>query len=132
LIIIIDLEHYEVPLCTQILLLIFAIVHIVFNPINPVYSAFCSLTYFVIIEFARIITEIIKKKDVLGGGDTKLVTICGFFLGIKDIPVFLLLTGIFGVFFSIGWKLLKKKEIFPFAPAIVMSLFILVLKYYGN
>jgi leader peptidase (prepilin peptidase)/N-methyltransferase len=86
----------------------------------------------VVIEFARIITEIIKKKEVLGGGDTKLIATCGFFLGINVIPMFLLLTGFFGIVFSVVWKYLKKREIFPFAPSIVASLFILMIKYYWN
>jgi prepilin signal peptidase PulO-like enzyme (type II secretory pathway) len=127
---IIDLEHYEIPEYTQILLGFFAILHILFNPIDPLYALFCALMYFAIIELVRIITEKIKKREVLGGGDTKLITICGFFLGIKVVGIFLFTAGVFGVIFSVIWKLLKKTEVFPFAPAIVMSLFILIIKYY--
>ena len=51
-------------------------------------------------------------------------------LGLYNITYFLLLVGVFGFISGLLWKYIKKEDIFPFAPAIVLSLFILVLKYY--
>lgn len=130
LITVIDFEHYEIPLYTQIPLLFFAIVHILANPINPLYAIFCAFVYLLIIEVVRIITEKIKKTEVLGGGDTKLIILCGIFLGLNNLGLFMLITGISGVLFSLIWKKIMKKNIFPFAPSILFSMFILLVRFY--
>lgn len=131
-IIVIDLESMEIPIYLQICLLIFAILHILINfEVDPLLSICSAVIYMAIGELARIIVEKIKKTDkVLGGGDSKLFALCGLILGLYNITYFLLLVGFFGFIFGMCWKIIKKEDIFPFAPAIVLSLFILVLKYY--
>lgn len=132
-IIIVDIEHFEIPLYLQFPLLLFAVFHILFNSnIDPIYSMFSAFVYFVVIELCRILVEKIKhNNEVLGGGDTKIITICGLFLGLGNIGVFLLWTGIIGCIFGLLWRLCKKDKVFPFAMPIVVTLFVFVVRYYG-
>ena len=131
-IIIVDIEHLEIPLYLQFTLLLFAVFHILFNSnIDPVYSIFSAFIYFVVIELCRILVEKIKdSSEVLGGGDTKIITICGLFLTLNKIGVFLLLTGLVGCLFGLIWRCVKKDKIFPFAMPIVVSLFVLMVGFY--
>ena len=131
-IIVVDLESMKIPVYLQLALLFFIIIHILINyKIDPVLSIISGIVYFFIGELARIIVEKIKKTDeVLGGGDSKLFALCGLMLGLNNIAYFLLLVGILGIVFGLFWKYIKKENIFPFAPAIMLSLFFLILKYY--
>ena len=131
-IVIVDLENMIIPISLQFSLLFFIIIHILINSkIDPLFSIVSAFIYFFIGELARIIVTYIKKTDeVLGGGDSKLFALCGLMLGLYNITYFLLLVGVFGFISGLLWKYIKKEDISPFAPAIVLSLFILVLKYY--
>lgn len=127
---IVDIETFEIPIYLQFGLLFFAIIYIIFNPVNPLLSMLNVFIYFLVIELCRIIVEKIKKSDeVLGGGDTKIIAICGLFLKFSDLGNFLFLIGIFGFVFGLLWRLIIKSKIFPFAMPIVASLFVLLIKY---
>lgn len=130
-IIVIDIETMEIPLYLQFCFIVFAIIHILINPIDPLISIFNAIIYFSIINFCVIIVEKIKGlNEVIGGGDIKIITICGLFLTIKDLGHFLLLTGFIGCIFGILWKNFKKNNIFPFALPIVFSFFIILTQSY--
>ena len=126
-----DVEHMEIPLHLQFMLLIFAIIYVLFNPIDPLYSIFSAFVYFLLIEACRLFVEKIKHTDeVLGGADTNIITVCGLFLTLHNLPMFFLLMGFFGCFFAIFWKYVKKSKLYPFAVPIVIALFTLILKNY--
>lgn len=127
---VIDIENYEIPLYTQIALILFAIVHIIVNPVNPVLLIVSGVIYFFVIEMARKLLERYKKTEVLGGGDIKLVALCGVFLGLKNLGFFFSIAGIVGVLFALIWKKKFKNNIFPFAPSLLFSLFILLFIFY--
>lgn len=132
-IVIIDLERMEVPVYLQAILLFFAVIYILLNyEIDPLFSLISACIYFIAAELARILVEKFKKDaNVLGGGDTKLITLAGLFLGVTNLGIFFLLCGVLGAIFGFIWIRIKKEKIFPFAPAIVISLFFLiVLKYF--
>ena len=69
-----------------------------------------------------------KKRDSLGGADLSLVLGIGFFLGVNSINLFLLLSGILGILFSVIWKKFYKKEEFPFGPSLLLAMFISILR----
>ena len=130
-IIVVDIEYLEIPMYLQFTFIFFAIIYILFNPVDPIFSMISAVVYFLIVELARIIVEKIKKSDeVLGGGDTKIITICGLFLTIKQLSLFFLIIGFFGCIFGLIWKVVKKDKIFPFAMPIVSGFFILLVRYY--
>ncbi len=67
------------------------------------------------------------KKDALGQGDVKFFAVAGLWLGISNLGWFCILSGILGVVLGIAWKALKKGDIFPFGPALILSLYLLLI-----
>ena len=129
LIILIDLKYLEIPTICLIALSILAILFIIFNvDIDALFALISAIIYFLFIKISTVVLEYkFPNKEFLGGGDEKLSLICGAFLGIKYIGIFYLLTGCFGIISSFIWKKIKKQDIFPFAPAMLISLFIIVV-----
>ena len=99
---------------------------IFYNNFDPLYSVFSAIIYFLLIFICGLIVEYWKKKDAIGGGDIKLITICGLVLGISLLPLFFLFSGLFGLIFGLIWKIIKKNEYFPFGPALVASFLFLI------
>ena len=124
--IITDLETYTIPDSTQLALLFTSLIFIFYNNFDPLYSVFSAIIYFLLIFICGLIVEYWKKKDAIGGGDIKLITICGLVLGISLLPLFFLFSGLFGLIFGLIWKIIKKNEYFPFGPALVASFLFLI------
>lgn len=123
-----DLETYTLPDLLQISLLVLALTFICNNNYNILYSILSAFSYFLVIYLTSLIVSRWKKKDALGGGDIKFITIVGLILGMHNITIFLFLAGLFGVIFGLIWKRFKKNEYFPFGPALIAS-FLLLLFY---
>lgn len=124
--IITDLETYTIPDSTQLALLFTSLIFIFYNNFDPLYSVFSAIIYFLLIFICGLIVEYWKKKDAIGGGDIKLITICGLVLGISLLPLFFLFSGLFGLIFGLIWQKVKKNEYFPFGPALVASFLFLI------
>lgn len=122
-----DLETYIIPDLMQISLLILSLVFIYYNNFDILYSVISAIVYFGIIFLSGFIVEKWKKKDAIGGGDIKFITIAGLVLGVSSLPFFFLFSGIFGVIFGLLWKKIKKNEYFPFGPALVVSFLLLLM-----
>ena len=129
LIILIDLKYLEIPTFGLIALSILAILFIIFNmDIDALFALISAVIYFIFIKISTVVLEYkFPNKEFLGGGDEKLSLICGLFLGIRYIGIFYFLTGFLGVISSFIWKKVKQQDIFPFAPAMLISLFIIVV-----
>ena len=69
----------------------------------------------------------VLKKDALGMGDVKFFAAAGLWLGMSPLGWFCLASGIFGVGLGFLWKALKKGDVFPFGPAIILSLYVLLI-----
>ncbi|MDR0572148.1 MAG: prepilin peptidase [Rickettsiales bacterium] len=128
----IDFECMLVDLRTILFLLFLSIIHIICNPIDPLSVIYTVLIYYVFLLVCERITKMVtgKMKDFVGGGDKKLVAVCGCFLARGQIGAFFLLSGLFGILTAIVWKRLKRESMFPFGPALALSLFILLNQYY--
>lgn len=124
--IITDLETYTIPDSTQLALLFTSLIFIFYNNFDPLYSVFSAIIYFLLIFICGLIVEYWKKKDAIGGGDIKLITICGLLLGIDVLPLFFLFSGLFGLIFGLIWQKIKKNEYFPFGPALIVAFLFLV------
>ena len=68
----------------------------------------------------------ILKKDALGFGDVKFFAAAGIWLGIFQLPAFMMLSGALGILFAIAWKIVKKEDVFPFGPALILGFFALL------
>ncbi len=71
--------------------------------------------------------RILKKRDGLGLGDVKFFAIAGLWLGITGLVPFFMLSGILGIATALLWRLLGRGEIFPFGPALAVSLGLCVI-----
>ena len=126
-IIIIDLDHKIIPDSLQMTLLLFGIAYILMID-RPLFNAFL---YCIILGLGsyllRAIFFIWKKKEALGLGDVKFFALSGFFLDIQTLPVFLFLSGTLGVFLGLVWQYIKNEKQFPFAPALVIALYVCLI-----
>lgn len=68
-----------------------------------------------------------RGKEGIGFGDVKLLAAFGLWLPPFQIPIFLILTGIFGVALALIWQALKKEPQFPFGPALALALGICIV-----
>jgi prepilin signal peptidase PulO-like enzyme (type II secretory pathway) len=67
------------------------------------------------------------RNEALGMGDIKFFAVAGLWLGFWSFPVFLILSGVFGVSVGLTFKIWKREVLFPFGPALVLSLLFCVL-----
>lgn len=86
-----------------------------------------ALVYSLGLFITGLILSRILKKESLGFGDVKLFAVCGLWLGLSNLPLFLILCGIFGVVLGFIWARINGKQIFPFAPAILLSFLVILL-----
>ena len=73
----------------------------------------------------------ILRKDALGLGDVKFFEAAGIWLGVAFLPIFLILSGVFGVILGLAWKVFLHKDRFPFGPALIAS-FIACAVFYAQ
>ena len=126
--IITDLEHYFIPNSTQIILALIAVIyHINDDSVYYLMSAGLFLAFGFALHYGFLL---VTKKHGIGIDDIKFFAVTGLFLGIKQFPVFMILSGIFGIVFGIFWKKITKEQTFPFAPALATSLMICL--FYGK
>jgi len=85
--------------------------------------------------FALILGRLMSRvlgKDALGGGDVKLFAVSGLWLGTVYLPFFLILSGIKGIIWAILFRVVSGQSIFPFGPALIITLYIgIILLAYG-
>lgn len=67
------------------------------------------------------------KKDALGFGDVKFFAAAGLWLGLTKFSDFLIVSGFVGVIFALLWRLIKKEDVFPFGPALIVTFLVLLL-----
>jgi leader peptidase (prepilin peptidase)/N-methyltransferase len=80
--------------------------------------------------FAWILTLVMNrvlKKEAMGFGDVKFFAAAGLWLGLSQLGTFCILSGFLGVALALAWKAMKKGDIFPFGPALIMSLYLLLI-----
>ncbi len=73
------------------------------------------------------ITSWALKKEALGMGDVKFFIAAGIWLGPLDLPDFCLFSGLLGIIMGALWRWANGSNLFPFGPALIVSLFCLVL-----
>jgi leader peptidase (prepilin peptidase)/N-methyltransferase len=73
------------------------------------------------------VTTKILKRDALGFGDVKFFAVAGLWLGISNLGLFCVLSGVLGVIFALIWRLVTKERHFPFGPALIAAFYLLLL-----
>jgi len=69
----------------------------------------------------------ILKRDALGFGDVKFFAVAGLWLGLSNLAYFCVLSGALGVILGFFWKTVKRDDVFPFGPALIMSFYLLLI-----
>ncbi len=84
--------------------------------------------FFAVISWGTgwLLTKILKR-DALGFGDVKFFAVAGLWLGLSAISSFYLLSGALGVILGVIWCNIMKQNAFPFGPALIASLYVLLL-----
>ena len=125
--VVVDLEHFIMPDSTQVALLILAVCYhyVCGTPGDELVIATGLMAAFgLTLHFGY---SALRGRTMLGYGDVKFFTIAGVWLGLWPIVSFLLLAGVLGVVLGILWRLLGRGELFPFGPALALSLFLCVI-----
>ena len=126
---IIDLQTTEIPNSLVVIIAVFAIVAIW---IFPNVTLLDSAIGFVIISVPLLIISLIIS-GAFGGGDIKLMAVCGFLLGwqatLLSFFIALLFGGVYAVFLIVSGKR-KKSEHMVFGPAICIG--VTISLFFGN
>ncbi|MCB1591715.1 MAG: prepilin peptidase [Alphaproteobacteria bacterium] len=88
---------------------------------------FGALVYsFIAMALRHSITFALGGREALGLGDVKFFSVAGLWLGLQALPLFFIVTGSMGVLMAIFWRLIFKKKPFPFGPALISAMFVLL------
>ncbi|WP_410519870.1 prepilin peptidase [Candidatus Mesenet endosymbiont of Agriotes lineatus] len=121
----IDIEFYIIPNSMQIVLLFIGLMYSSYYSIfQYLLSAF--MLFFISMTLRFLLTAALNK-EALGWGDIKFFFTSGLFIEPNSIPIFLMLSGIFGITTAIMWRITYKKETFPFIPSLSAALFTIIL-----
>ena len=77
------------------------------------------------------IYPLLTKKEGLGFGDVKLMTVSGFWIEPSQIPLYLMISGGLGVGIGMLWYTFKKELRFPLGPALALALGICSMGNHG-
>src|SRR5690606_8342699 len=77
---------------------------------------------FVIWITGKLMTTILKK-EALGFGDVKFFGMAGLWLGLSWLPIFMILSGLSGIIWGTGWRVVTRDPVFPFGPALILSFY---------
>lgn len=66
----------------------------------------------------------ITGRQALGMGDVKFFAVSGLWLGLSNLAIFCMISGVLGVLFGLLWQKIKKEAVFPFGPALIAAFFI--------
>lgn len=129
----IDLEHFILPNELVGLVALCGVGHIAAqyfldsSEIDFIYHHLIGAIVFAFISWILgfVMTRVLKK-DALGFGDVKFFAAAGLWLGITQLPSFMILSGALGILLALVWKTIKKEDVFPFGPALILSFFTLL------
>jgi leader peptidase (prepilin peptidase)/N-methyltransferase len=129
----IDLKYYIIPDRISLGLIVAGLLFSYFLPIGLKWSFIGAASGFIILYLVAIFGKLAFKKDAMGGGDIKLLSGIGAFLGIKGVLFTLFFSSFLGSFVGIALILLGKKELsskIPFGP--YLSLAALCYIFFGS
>jgi len=120
----IDLEHMILPNQLNLILWVIGVVYVCVTSGGGEglqKALLASLIYAVLSFVTGWTVSKVLKKDAMGFGDVKFFAVAGLWLGIPALPAFLMLSGLSGVVMGIFWKLVWKRDHFPFGPALIVA-----------
>ena len=127
-VIIIDFMHLIIPNSCQLCLLFLALIHLhICDYIDWYFRIIYALLLLLLFYLLRLIYFKYKNKESIGFGDIKLYTISALFLEqFNQVFILLFLSGAIGIGLGSYWRYVYKSQVFPFGPAIAISLFMIL------
>jgi len=126
--IITDFEHTIIPDSVQIAIGFTGILYGIYHDVEWTQSALSAAVAGGLGLVLHYGYPYFRKKEGLGFGDVKFLFVAGLWLPLSAFPVFLFIAGFVGTITGLLWRLRKEGEIFPFGPALAISLFINVIE----
>jgi leader peptidase (prepilin peptidase) / N-methyltransferase len=133
---VIDLRHMILPDGLLIILALIGVGRLIYKAVflhsAPDMDMFVEYIFSILtfggISFAiGFVMEKIMKRDALGMGDVKFFAMAGVWLGLSQLGAFCVISGFLGVLFVAIFRNVYKGKEFPFGPALIASLFALIL-----
>ena len=103
---------------------------ILFGCLSAIYGAIMHAdwqTVLILASASFFLLLYMAYKNMLGLADCMLIPCCFAWIDVEKIPLFLILSGIFGVVTSLFWRKYYCEKEYPFAPAILFSLSLLLV-----
>ena len=122
-IIIHDIRYMMIEDGILVCMIILHILYMQYYEVSMITNIFQSFIVFLMLTFLRHVMNYIHKKDMLGFGDIKLLSVMTFILSIESIPYILF----FSSFSALLWMILFRVRKIPFAPSIMISTFGLLI-----
>ena len=122
-----DLEHYIIPDTVQIGVFCTGMAWRIYNSNDlseSIAPVAVGLSIGLILHFGYIH---LRKIDALGLGDVKFLAVAGTWISVTQFVPFLFVAGVIGTISGLLWRVAGKGEVFPFGPALAISLFINIL-----
>ncbi len=91
------------------------------------YALISALTFGIGSFLLRAIFMKIMKREPMGLGDVKFFFVAGLWIGNLSSPMFLLISGLSGIFISLFWKKITGREEFPFGPSLILAFLICLI-----
>lgn len=119
-----DLEHYIIPDEIQFAFAIIGIFYAYYYEYTLAQVLLMPLFMLIVALGLKHGCLLFLKKDGLGYGDVKFFAVAGLYLNVEMVSSFLLLSGLMGLVLALVWRVLGRGELFPFGPALALSLFL--------
>lgn len=119
-----DFEHMIIPDSVQVAVLVVGILYAVYHDVDWSEPALSVLLFGGLGLALHYGYPYFRKKDGLGFGDVKFLAASGVWLPLSAFPVYLFMAGIMGIVTWALWRRLGGGELFPFGPALALSLFV--------
>ncbi|MDB5490512.1 MAG: type fimbrial biosis protein prepilin cysteine protease PilD [Micavibrio sp.] len=120
----IDLEHMILPNQLNLILWVLGVAYICVTRDGGAglqSALLASLIYAVLSFVTGWAVSRVLKKEAMGFGDVKFFAVAGLWLGVSALPAFLMLSGVAGVVMGLAWKIIWKRERFPFGPSLIVA-----------
>jgi len=129
-----DLEHYIIPNEVTYSLAIFAIIISIIN-INPFHislsnSLMGGIISGLLLYMTSKIYFFIRKREGMGMGDVKMITMIGFWMGLQSTIIIIILSSILGSLVGIGLILFRKmdrNQLIPFGSFLSLATILLII-----
>lgn len=128
ILIISDFETYIIPDTCNVLTAISGILYQIYIAKMPWLEIIGTIFFAAgLLLLVRWIFTKILKREAMGLGDIKFTATAAIWLGINNLPLYLIIGGTLGVLTHLVWRMFNKNPEFPFGPALAVALYTLVI-----